>query len=99
MEMFILGMAGYLHNGRYCGMFSSAVKGGSSSAQWQLTVGLLLMASDVFYSRAYGGGLQIQTTKGHPPNRGGDSVHICYAHSLIPHNAAGTYTGDPRGWH
>ena len=41
------------------GMFSHAVMGGNSYAQWWVSVGSLLLAGDVLYGRACGGVVQI----------------------------------------
>ena len=40
-------------------MFDHAVMGGNSFAQWQVSVSFLLLAGDVLYGRACGGGIQI----------------------------------------
>ena len=59
------------------GMFNHAVMGGDSFAQQRVSVSFLLLASDVLYSRACGGGIQIRTTQDNPPDRGSNSVYIC----------------------
>ena len=63
-----------LPSGRYC---ECSVMGGNSFSQWQVSVGSLLLAGDVFYGRACGGVIWIQTTQGNPPDGGRNSVYIC----------------------
>ena len=70
-----------------------------SSTQWQLSASYLLMASNIFDHRAWGWGSWIWTAEGHPPNGGGDCVHVCNACCLIPHNAACAHRRYPGGHH
>ena len=76
--------------------FCSVARNDYLSTQQWLPVDCLLMVGDILDHRTCEGGFQIWTTKGHPPNGGGDSVHVCYACSLIPLDAAGTHSGNPR---
>ena len=76
--------------------FCPVVRNDYLSAQWQLSVDCLLPVSDILNCRTCGAGFQIWTTQGHPPNGGSDGVCICYTCNLVPHNAAGTHTGNPR---
>ena len=58
-------------------MCDHAVMGGNSFAQWQVSISFLLLACDVLYDRACGGGIWIQTTKDNPPDISSNSVYIC----------------------
>ena len=70
-----------------------------SSTQWQFLVGCLLVIGDVLYCGTHGEGSQTWTTNGHPPNGGGDSVHVGYARDLIFNDMARTHARDPQGHH
>ena len=77
----------FVHSIAVIGNVHSLCSGGSwlSAQQW-LSANCLLTASDVLDYRAWGWGLWVWTTKGHPPNGGSDCVHVCYTCSLVPYD-------------
>ena len=56
--------------------FCPIVRNDYLSVQWRLSVDCLLPIIDILNHRTCGGGFWIWTTKGHPPNRGSDGVHV-----------------------